>query len=106
MYTSPSSYLIVLIRASLHKINSSCKCYKSIGCPVLTGIVLAFFYCNQRALVLFLQLRVTQKVLQLPFFLFFFLFPIRYHFRTDWQKLFVYFSNIAALSECEQDRTY
>ena len=35
---------------------------------------LAFFYCNQRALVLFLQLRVTQKVLQLPFFFFSFFF--------------------------------
>ena len=46
------------------------------------------------------------KSFAIAFLFFFFLFPIRCHFRTDWQKLFVYFSNIAALSEGEQDRTF
>ena len=38
--------------------------------------------------------------------LFFFSFSPSWRcFWTDWQKLFVYFSSIAALGACDQDRT-
>ena len=67
-----------------------------------------------------LRLRVTQKTLQLPFFLrllasnaklcdclsfFSSLFPSCQCFRTDLQKLFSNFCQIAAFSACDQDRS-
>ena len=54
-----------------------------------------------------LRLRVTQKALQLPLKLFFFLFFFAVGVSvTDWQKLFVNFCFITALGTCHQDRTY
>ena len=55
-------------------------------------------------LFFFLRLCVTHNAWQLPF-VFFSLCPSRQCFWTHWQKLFLKFCPIAALSACDQDRS-
>ena len=69
---------------------------------VLVVFLLLILLINSQTMSLSLsRLRVTQKALELPFFLF--LFPVAVFGRTG-KSYFVYFSSFAAIDTCDQDR--